>query len=57
MSVLIFNLTAEASSPNYMSILIFMKPARQTKPDRAQPTGKRDRNQEPTKEKILAAAL
>ena len=57
MSVLIFNLTAEAVSTNYMSILIFMKPARQRKPGRAQPAGKRDRNKEQTKEKILAAAL
>ena len=40
-----------------MSALIFMKDAREKKPTAARPAGKRDRNKEQTKEKILAAAL
>src|ERR1017187_882113 len=40
-----------------MSALIFMKPSRGKGKSRTRPAGKRDRNKERTKEKILAAAL
>jgi len=40
-----------------MSALIFMKRSREQRKGEARPAGKRDRNKEKTKEKILAAAL
>src|SRR5271170_619739 len=40
-----------------MSALIFMKQSRKKEKSRSRPAGKRDRNKEKTKEKILAAAL
>lgn len=52
MSALIYYLTANASAYINMSTLIFMKKATDK-----EPAGKRDRNKEKTKEKILAAAL